>query len=281
MKEEKFEIEINATAQKVWQILWDDNTYMQWTTAFCIGSYAKSDWKQGSKIHFLSPGGKGMYSKIALLEPNKKMVFEHIGEIIDNKEQPIDAKTQQWTGAKESYTLAETNGQTKLTVMIDISEEYCNYFKEMFPKALAIVKELAEKNYITVAVTVNASIEKVWNNWTQPEHIMQWNNASDDWHTTKSTNDVKVGGKFSATMAAKDGSMSFDFEGTYTEVQPNEKIVYNIADGRNVIVLFSKMDDGIKIVESFEAEHMNPLEMQRGGWQAIMDNFKKYTENGH
>lgn len=279
MKEEKFTVEINATAEKVWQTLWNDNTYMQWVSAFYVGSYAKSDWKQGSKIHFLS-GGKGMYSEIALIEPNQRIVFQHIGEVIDHQEQPVDDKTSKWSGSKESYRLTELNGVTQLEVTIELSEEYVSYFSEVFPKALAIVKELAEKQYLTVAATIDASIEKVWDYWTNPIHIVKWNQASEDWHTTKSNNDLQVGGQFSATMAAKDGSMSFDFGGTYTEVKPHEKIAYTLGDGRNVIIIFCKMDDGIKIVESFEAEKINALELQQGGWQAIINSFKKYTESG-
>ena len=131
---------------------------------------------------------------------------------------------------------------------------------------------------ITVECTVNAPVEKVWKYWTEPKHIMNWNNASPDWHTPKSENDLKVGGKFSSTMAAKDGSMSFDFWGIYTTVIPNEKIEYTLGDERKVKIDFSQTEKGVKIVESFEAESENPVEMQKGGWQAIMDNFKEYTE---
>ena len=132
---------------------------------------------------------------------------------------------------------------------------------------------------ITVETTVNAPIEKVWKYWTEPKHIMNWSFASDDWHTPAAENDLRVGGKFSSTMAAKDGSMSFDFGGIYTEVKHHEKMEYTLGDERKVKISFA--DQGgksVKIVESFEAESQNPLEMQKGGWQAILDNFKKYTE---
>nr|WP_294949683.1 SRPBCC family protein [uncultured Mucilaginibacter sp.] len=138
--------------------------------------------------------------------------------------------------------------------------------------------EKSEKTQITVEATVGAPVEIVWDLWLQPEHIVKWNNASEDWHTPKSTNDVKVGGKFSSTMAAKDGSMSFDFEGTYTAVEEYKLIAYIIADGRNVEVHFTDDDESTKIVETFEAEGTHPIEMQRGGWQAILNNFKKYAE---
>lgn len=131
---------------------------------------------------------------------------------------------------------------------------------------------------ITVQNTINASINKVWKFWTLPEHITKWSFASPDWHTPYAENDLREGGKFKSTMAAKDGSMSFDFEGEYTLVKTNEAIEYVMADGRKVEISFSETPDGIEIIESFDPETQNPEEMQRGGWQAILDNFKSYVE---
>lgn len=132
---------------------------------------------------------------------------------------------------------------------------------------------------ITIEATVHAPIEKVWNYWTGPEHITQWNAASDDWHTTKAENDLKVGGTFSSRMEAKDGSFGFDFGGIYTEVETNKTIAYTLEDDRKVNIVFTPTPDGVKVVESFEAETQNSEELQRSGWQAILDNFKKYTES--
>ena len=138
--------------------------------------------------------------------------------------------------------------------------------------------ETAEKTNITVQTTVEAPIEKVWESWNEPKHITQWCQSSDDWHAPYSENDLRKGGKFKTTMAAKDGSISFDFEAEYTNVQHHKKIEYNIIDGRKVSVEFIPQGKSTKIVETFEAETTNPLELQRGGWQAILDNFKSYTE---
>lgn len=138
--------------------------------------------------------------------------------------------------------------------------------------------ETKNKTTITVENTVNAPVEKVWQYWTKPEHITKWNNASDDWHTPWAKNDLRTGGSFSARMEAKDGSFGFDFGGIYNKVRENETIEYTIADGRKVIVNFKKEGNATKVVENFEAETMNSIEMQKGGWQAILDNFKKYTE---
>lgn len=134
------------------------------------------------------------------------------------------------------------------------------------------------KDTILVETVVSASLEKVWESWTTPSHIMNWNNASEDWHTPAASNDLKVSGKFTYTMAAKDGSFSFDFGGVYTVVVEKELIAYTLEDGRKVRIEFMQLDNVIKVVELFEPESENPFEMQRAGWQAILDNFKKYTE---
>lgn len=139
--------------------------------------------------------------------------------------------------------------------------------------------ETMEKTTITVEATVNAPVEKVWESWNEPKHITQWCQPSDDWHAPYSENDLRVGGKIKTTMAAKDGSMSFDFVGTYTKVEKNKAIDYTIEDGRKVNITFSGNGNETKVVETFETESINPIEMQRGGWQAILDNFKKYTES--
>lgn len=134
------------------------------------------------------------------------------------------------------------------------------------------------KTAITIEATINAPVEKSWSYWTDPKHITQWCNASDDWHAPYAENDVRAGGKFKTTMAARDGSVSFDFEGEYSRVIENEILEYAIGDGRKVKIQFSGNGDQTKVVETFEPENENPIEMQRGGWQAILDNFKKYTE---
>lgn len=138
--------------------------------------------------------------------------------------------------------------------------------------------ETTEKTKITISTLVKAGIEKVWNYWSQPEHITRWCHASADWHAPQAENDLRQGGRFKTTMAARDGSMSFDFEGTYTLVEQYVQIHYAIADGRKVEIDFSVQGDTIKITEIFEAEKTHPAEVQQSGWQAILDNFKKYTE---
>jgi len=132
---------------------------------------------------------------------------------------------------------------------------------------------------ITVEAIVNAPVEKVWKSWIEPDHIVKWNHASDDWHSPWAKTDFREGGSFSARMEAKDGSMGFDFGGVYDVIKPNEYIEYTIGDGRKVQVTFTKQGNATRVVETFEAENTHPVEFQKGGWQAILDNFKKYTES--
>ncbi len=132
---------------------------------------------------------------------------------------------------------------------------------------------------ITVQNNIKAPIETVWECWTNPVHITKWNNASDDWHTPYAENDLRIGGRFKSTMASKDGTMSFDFEGEYTLVEQNEAIEYVMADGRKVEISFAATPSGVEVIESFDLETENSEEMQRGGWQAILNNFKKYVES--
>jgi len=136
----KFSEKINASKEKVWETLWNDTTYRQWTAAFMEGSYAKSDWKEGSKILFLTPKGEGMFSIIEKKIPNEQMTFKHLGEVRNGIEVPKD-----WGGAKESYHLEEKNGMTEVDVQLDSIGEFEQYFKDTFPKALKTVKQIAER----------------------------------------------------------------------------------------------------------------------------------------
>lgn len=132
---------------------------------------------------------------------------------------------------------------------------------------------------ITVETIVHSPVESVWKFWTEPKHIMQWNNASDDWHTPYAENDLKAGGKFVSRMEAKDGSFGFDFGGVYDEVSMYETISYTMGDGRKVKISFIRQGNDTQIIESFDAEETNSMEMQQAGWQSILDNFKRYAEN--
>lgn len=131
---------------------------------------------------------------------------------------------------------------------------------------------------ITIEATVTAPIEHVWEYWTEPRHVEAWAFAADDWEALDAENDLRSGGTFKTRMQAKDGSAGFDFTGTYTDVVEHEHIAYVMDDGRQVSVQFKKLPDGVHIIQTFDPEGENAPEMQRAGWQAILDNFKSYAE---
>lgn len=132
---------------------------------------------------------------------------------------------------------------------------------------------------VTIEAIISSSAEKVWNYWTKPEHITKWNFASPDWQCPRASNDLKPGGKYFARMEAKDGSFGFDFEAVYDEVVALKKIVYTMGDGRQASTSFQQTGDQTRVVTTFDIEDQNSADMQRQGWQAILNNFKHYTES--
>jgi uncharacterized protein YndB with AHSA1/START domain len=135
-----------------------------------------------------------------------------------------------------------------------------------------------EQTKITVDATISADTNKVWDFWTKPEHITKWNFAIDDWQCPRAENDLRVGGKYFARMEAKDGSFGFDLEAIYNEVVDQKKLTYTMSDGRQAATTFENLDGTTRVTTIFDAESVNDVEMQRAGWQAILNNFKKYVE---
>ena len=131
---------------------------------------------------------------------------------------------------------------------------------------------------IKIEANIQSPINKVWTYWTEPQHITQWNFAVPEWHCPSATNDLKVGGKYSARMEAKDGSFGFDFEAIYNEVIEHKSIIYTLDDGRKVHTTFQNHGNGTSVTTIFDAENQNSEEMQKSGWQAILNNFKSYVE---
>ena len=144
MEKIHYDIAINATPEKVWKVLWTDQTYREWTSAFSEGSHAKTDWKEGSKVLFLDGNGQGMVSKIAANRPNEFMSFEHLGEIRDGNEDTTSEKVKEWAGAHENYTLKKKNGKTELSIDMDINDEFKEMFAKIWPVALDNIKRLSE-----------------------------------------------------------------------------------------------------------------------------------------
>lgn len=132
---------------------------------------------------------------------------------------------------------------------------------------------------LKVSAEVEVPVEKAWELFNTPEHIVNWNAASPDWHTPRANNDLRTGGSFSYRMEARDGSFGFDFAGEYTEVVPMTSFAYKMEDGRTARVEFLPIQSGTRVITQFDAENSNPLEMQQNGWQAILDNFRRYAEN--
>lgn len=131
---------------------------------------------------------------------------------------------------------------------------------------------------IKISALVNAPIQKVWDCWTNPEHITKWNFAIDTWQCPTASNDLRVGGKYTARMEAKDGSFGFDFEAIYDVVSNQQELTYTMSDGRKATTFFESKGNATSVTTTFDAENENPIEMQQQGWQSILDNFKKYTE---
>ena len=143
MKKVKFSINIIATKEKVWDTLWNEATYRQWTSVFAADSHAVSDWKEGSTIKFIDGKGDGMFSIIETKIPHQQMSFKHLGEVKNGVE-----TTSDWAGAMENYFLTEINGNTELVMEMDMNEEFEKYFSETFPKAIELIKQISESNYI-------------------------------------------------------------------------------------------------------------------------------------
>ncbi len=135
------------------------------------------------------------------------------------------------------------------------------------------------KTKITIESIINAEVSKVWNYFTDPKHITKWNFASDDWHCPDAVNDLRIGGKLNYRMEAKDGSFGFDFEAIYDEVITHKILSYTLLDGRQAKTSFEVFSGLTKVITTFEAEQQNSVDLQRNGWQAILNNFKKYVES--
>lgn len=214
--------------------------------------------------HFYSIASDILGSKHLSLDILKPLIEETANKIKDNS--PAEMQTG-------PAIRGDKKTMTEHLKLIKNKEQ-----KQLYKLISKHIMETSKTTKITVEAIINAPIEKVWDMWNQPEHVTKWCFASDDWHAPFAKSDLRVGGKSVTTMAAKDGSFSFDFEWTYTKFDKHETIEYTITDGRTVAIQFSNTPKGVKITETFEAENQNPVEMQKSGWQAILNNFKKYVE---
>jgi hypothetical protein len=146
MEKQEFKIMIDGPREKVWQVLWNDASYREWTSVFAPGSWAKTDWQKGSEVLFLDAKNNGMISTIAENVPNEYMSIEHLGYVKDGTEDRLSEEVKQWAGAHENYTLKNVDGKTELVVDLDVADDYKDHFREIWPKALQKIKDIAEKN---------------------------------------------------------------------------------------------------------------------------------------
>ena len=267
-------ITIAASIEKVWAALTTPEIVKQ----YFFGTELVTDWEIGKPIYFRGEWeGKAYEDKGIVLdyEEDKYLKYSYLSSWENKPDLPENYNNI-------TYTVNEVDGKTVLTITQDgfEDEEKRNHSEQNWQSVFGGMKELLEKKEkITVQVTIDASVEKTWTFWTEPHHIIHWNNASDDWHTTHAENDLQVGGSFLSRMAAKDGSFSFDFVGTYSKVELDSLIEYAIVDGRKVSISFEKMNENTcQVTETFEAEDIHSLELQQAGWQAILNNFKAYVE---
>lgn len=281
-------IDINAPRETVWDAIIQDESYRKWSGVFYQGSYFEGGWNQGDAIHFVAldeDGNKaGMISEIAESIHPEFISIRHLGNINNGVIDTTSDDVRKWAPSYENYKLERLGeNQTRFHLDMDAHEDYYAMFENLWPKAMAMLKDVCEETVhgpgrITVIALVAGEEGKVWSYWTNPDQIKEWNAASDDWECTYAENDVRAGGKFKYTMAAKDGSMSFDFAGEYTAISYGHRIDFRLDDGRHAEVYFNYQGDKICVMEVFDAESTNSPEMQRMGWQAILDNFKKYVE---
>ncbi len=265
---------ITAPIEKVWAAITSPAMVKQ----YFFGTELDTDWQVGSPIYFRGEWeGKTYEDKGTILafEPHKVLRYNYLSSWSNLPDLPENY-------ANISYAVHQVDEKTILTITQDgfEDEEKRAHSAQNWQMIFGGMKDLLEKKEaIRVEATIDAPIEKVWSFWTEPHHIVHWNQASDDWHTPYAENDLQIGGKFLSRMAAKDGSFSFDFSGTYTKVELDEIIEYTLEDERKVSVLFEKISENqSKVIETFEVENENPVDLQQAGWQAILNNFKNYVE---
>ena len=286
MKKYHYSIHIPTSREHVWNTVIGKETYPQWTEEFAPGSSVQGEWKKGEKLLFVAANAHGtfdgMVSEVAELRSYEHISIHHLGILREGKECIDTQEAKEWKDAYENYTLTEDADGTVFEVAIDVEETWAPYFDEVWPKALERLKEVAlhgESSSVTVYAWVKAPLQKVWECYTQAEHMTGWNFASDDWECPVATVDLREGGSFSSRMQAKDGSFGFDFCAIYTKVNAPASLSYVMEDGRTADVTLRAEGEYVHVAVRFDIEKQNSRAMQRDGWQAILNNFKTYVEN--
>lgn len=274
-----------AGPELLWELVVDPDHYRFWTDAFSPGSGFDGDWIKGSSIRFVAEDENGiesgMLSEIAESQWPEFISIRHVGLVMNGVNDYDSPLAREWSPAFENYRfIPKEDGTSIFEVEQDLPEEQADEFKVSWEKAfdrMAIrLKTFADKNkVITLREKSLNRPEVIWEKLVTPEKVMTWNYASDDWHCPNAKNNLVIGGEFHYEMAAKDGSASFDFWGTYTEIEAPNRLYFALGDGRTVRIDIFNKPYGCLIEERFEAEQQNNLHLQRQGWQNILKNLAR------
>ena len=275
----------NTTPQWLWEMIVDVDHYRYWTTAFSQGSTFIGDWSQGSRIRFVmddeTGNVSGMISEVVLNGWPNAISIKHVGLVMNGVEDTESEEALFWTPAYENYTFEQEGlDQCWFIMTQDIPESVETEFIENWKHAFELIEQRLKSvelstHPITIQSTSTYTPEQLWDRLTQSDLVKTWNHASEDWHCPKAENDLRIGGEFHYEMAAKDGSMSFDFWGIYTLIDINRSLHFILGDHRNVSIEIVKKPYGCLVIERFEPEQENDVHLQRLGWQAILNNLTK------
>lgn len=285
MKKIQLNKTFKATPEQLWELIVDADHYRFWTAAFSKGSDFVGDWTPGSKMRFIAddpPGSEcGMLSEIAESNWPEFLSIHHIGLLNDGTPDYDSSMAKEWTPAYENYQLIKKSEDLcTFELEQDVPESYAESLIDSWNLAFeAMELRLATSDAVGKVITLREhSIHtplELWDRLVSPEKVRTWNYASDDWYCPKAKNELKIGGEFHYDMSAKDGSFSFDFWGTYTEIETGKKLSFDLGDGRKVQIDLIEKANGTLIEERFEAEEQNNLHLQRTGWQEILKNLAR------
>ena len=285
--------EFSASRQLVWDAFTKTEMLEQWFAPKPFITKTKSmNFREGGHWHYamISPDGKAYWGRTDFIEIKPIEYYTSL-DAFSNEAGEIDEQLPRATWVVNF----RDKGETSLVEMIitykslsDLETIIKMGMQEGLTATLEALSELLitltkdkkmETTKITVKATVAADVKKAWDYYTNPKHITKWNFADPSWHCPSAENDMRIGGKYLARMEAKDGSFGFDFEAIYSELIPGEKFTYGMPDGRQINVAFNNRGDNTDVIIVFDAETVNSIELQQNGWQAILNNYKKYTEN--
>lgn len=279
------EREFSVGPEVLWELVVDSDHYRFWTEAFSEGSMFYGDWTKGSDIRFVAEDENGIESGILseIIESKwpEFISIKHVGLVMNGVNDYDSDLANKWSPAFENYSFIPTNNGTSVfAVEQDVPEEQAEEFKLNWENAfdriaLRLETSVDIGNVITLHEKSSHSAEEIWERLVVPEKVMTWNYASEDWHCPEARNDLEVGGEFHYEMAAKDGNVSFDYWGTYTEVEAPNRLSFVLGDGRKVGIDITEKPYGCLVEERFEAEKQNNLNLQRQGWKNILKNLTR------